>query len=62
MPVIERDRFVCPFCRREAFGSTDMCGGSFTDTGHPSVVRPVFIPAGEDEDRITAEARASYAR
>ncbi len=57
-----RDHFVCPFCRREALGPTDMCGGSFLDSDHPAVVRPVFIPGHEDEDTITAEARARYRR
>lgn len=54
------DRFVCPFCHSEAFGPHDCCCGSFLDTAHPMDVRPVFVPAGEDEEKVTAEARERY--
>ena len=43
-----------------------MCGGSFTDAGHPSVVRPLFVeldsvgqPLPEHELRLS-QARTSY--
>lgn len=59
---------MCPFCRRRAMGPHDMCGGSFTDVGHPTVVRPLFVevdvngfPLPEHVERL-AEAKATYDR
>lgn len=57
----DRDRMICPFCRREFPGyPPQTCGGSFLDRDHPSAVRPVFVPAGADANKITADARARY--
>lgn len=60
-----REAFVCPFCRREALGPHDMCGGSFADADHPSVVRPLFVEFDGDallpeHEKRLADARATY--
>jgi uncharacterized Zn-finger protein len=58
--MADSDRFLCPFCHRAAVGAFDHCGGSFLHRDHPSNVRPVFVPMGEDAEAITAAARETY--
>ena len=59
---------ICPFCRTEFTGITQLCGGSFTDRDHPSAVRPIMVEFGADgalldgEEARLAQARETYRR
>jgi hypothetical protein len=44
-----RELYVCPWCRREAMGPDDACGGSFLDYEHPAAVAPVLVELDGDE-------------
>jgi hypothetical protein len=67
-----RDALMCPFCRAELplpsrSRIAELCGGKFTDTDHPSAVRPILVELEDDgslrpgqEERL-ARSRATYA-
>lgn len=72
MTAYARSAFFCPFCAKSGGerSKLEFCSGSFTDTDHPSTVRPILMDLdengefmdkhGETANERLAKIRASY--
>lgn len=57
--------YECPVCHRPLMGPNETCGGSFTESAHPSAVKAVVVtqnPGDSEEDWPVVTVVRSVAR